>query len=59
MKKSMAFIALFLVGALVMFAFDYTITLFIGMFMQLGAIVLGVWVIADPAFLEGDSEDKS
>lgn len=54
MKKPITFIALFLVGALVMFAFDSTITLFVGMFMQLGAVGIGVFAIAAPEFLEDD-----
>jgi hypothetical protein len=59
MKNSLAFIGLFVVGALLMFAFDHTITLFIGLFMQLAAIALGVWVIADPAFLGGDADEDA
>lgn len=54
MKKPITFIALFLVGALVMFAFDNTITLFVGMFLQLGAVGIGVFAIATPGFLESD-----
>lgn len=54
MKKPITFIALFLVGAIVMFAFDSTITLFVGMFLQLGSIGVGVFAIATPEFLESD-----
>lgn len=55
MKKPITFIALFFVGALVMFVFDTTLTLFVGMFMQLGAVGIGVFAIATPEFLEDDS----
>lgn len=56
MTKPATFIALFVVGALVMFAFDYTATLFIGMVLQLAAVVAGVFAIAQPEFLKGDRE---
>lgn len=54
MTKPGTFIALFLVGAIVMFAFDHTLTLLLGMALQLAAVVLGIFVVATPEFLEGD-----
>lgn len=54
MTKPITFIALFLVGALVMFLFESTITLFVGMFLQLGAVGIGVFAIATPGFLDED-----
>ena len=55
MKKPATFIGLFLVGAIVMFAFDNPFTLALGMLLQLAAVVLGIFVVAEPEFLEGDS----
>ncbi len=54
MTKPATFIGLFLVGAIVMFAFDMTFTLVLGMALQLAAVVIGVFAIATPEFLKGD-----
>lgn len=54
MTKPATFIGIFIVGAIVMFAFDSTITLFVGMALQVAAVVLGIFVIATPEFLIGD-----
>lgn len=57
MKKPAAFIVVFAVGALLMFAFDHTITLLLGMALQTAAVVMGVFAIATPEFLSGDADD--
>lgn len=57
MMKPVTFVLLFLVGALVMFAFDYTLTLIVGMALQVAAVVLGLFVVLTPGFLEGDAEN--
>lgn len=54
MNKPATFIVLFLIGAAVMFVFDNTFTLLIGMILQLAAVVLGVFAIAEPGFLTAD-----
>ncbi|MBJ7355149.1 MAG: hypothetical protein JHC98_10005 [Thermoleophilaceae bacterium] len=59
MTKPITFIVLFLVGALVMFVFDNTFTLFIGMFLQLAAVGIGVFAIATPGFLDADGDAAS
>jgi hypothetical protein len=57
MRRPVAFIALFIVGALTMFAFDATLTLLLGMALQVAAVVLGVFTIATPGFLGGDADE--
>lgn len=57
MKRPAAFIAVFVLGAAVMFIFDSTLTLLAGVILQTAAIVLGVFAIATPEFLSGDDED--
>ncbi len=57
MNKSLAFIAVFVVGALVMFAFDAWYTLLLGMAIQVAAVIMGIAAIATPEFLSGDAED--
>lgn len=57
MKRSAAFIVIFAAGALLMFAFDSTVTLLLGMALQVAAIILGVFAIAKPEFLRGDARD--
>lgn len=57
MNKSLAFIPVFVAGALLMFLFDNAWTLLGGMIIQTVAVCMGVAVIAAPAFLEGDAED--
>jgi TM2 domain-containing membrane protein YozV len=59
MTKPATFIVLFLVGALVMFLFDQWYTLLIGAALQIAAIVTGVFVVATPEFLEGDSGETA
>lgn len=56
MTKPATFITLFIVGAVVMFAFDSAVTLLLGTLLQLTAVVSGVFAVASPSFLEGDSE---
>jgi hypothetical protein len=58
MNKSLAFIAVFVVGALVMFLFDVWYTLLIGAAIQLVAVVMGVRAIATPEFLSGNAEER-
>ena len=55
MRRPLTFIALFAVGAFVMFAFETTLTLLFGMTLQVAAIVLGVFTIATPEFLTADA----
>lgn len=55
MRRPLTFIALFAVGAFVMFAFETTLTLLFGMTLQVAAIVLGVFTIAAPDFLSADA----
>lgn len=57
MNKSLAFIPVFVVGALLMFLFDNTWTLLGGFVVQVAAVCMGVAAIATPAFLEADAED--
>jgi hypothetical protein len=57
MNKTLAFIPVFVVGALLMFLFDNTWTLLGGMIIQTAAVCMGVAAIAAPAFLEADAED--
>lgn len=56
MNKSLAFIPVFIAGALLMFLFDDWYTLLGGMIIQVVAVCMGVAVIAEPSFLEGDAE---
>lgn len=56
MRRS-GFIFLFVLGAAVMFVFDSSVTLALGMLVQAAAIVLGVFSIATPEFLSADVED--
>lgn len=55
MQKPMTFLALFIVGALTMFLFEAWYTLLLGMALQLAAVVVGVFVIAEPRFLTEDA----
>jgi multisubunit Na+/H+ antiporter MnhC subunit len=57
MSRPLTFIALFAVGAFVMFAFESVFTLALGMALQVAAIILGVFTIATPEFLSGDRDD--
>lgn len=56
MTRPIVFIAVFLIGAATMFLFDSTITLLLGMALQVAAVVIGVFTIATPEFLGGDDE---
>ncbi|MGH2958217.1 MAG: hypothetical protein ACRDKE_01315 [Solirubrobacterales bacterium] len=58
MNKALAFIPVFIVGALLMFLFDNTWTLLGGMIIQVIAVCMGVAAIAAPAFLEADADDS-
>lgn len=57
MSKSLAFIPVFIAGALLMFLFDNAWTLLGGMIIQTVAVCMGVAAIATPAFLEADADD--
>jgi hypothetical protein len=57
MSKSLAFIGVFIVGALVMFLFDAWFTLLLGITIQLTAVVMGLFEILQPEFLEGDDDE--
>ncbi len=56
MMKPVTFLVLFIVGALTMFAFDHTLTLLVGMALQIAAVVVGLFVVLTPDFLGSDSE---
>jgi hypothetical protein len=56
MNKTLAFIGVFIVGALVMFLFDVWYTLLVGMVIQVVAVIMGIYTIATPEFLTGDAE---
>lgn len=51
--RRLAFVVLFVIGAGTMFFFDHWATLLVGMALQVAAIVLGLFTIATPDFLEG------
>jgi hypothetical protein len=57
MIKSLAFIGVFIFGALTMFLFDAWYTLLLGMTIQLTAVVMGLFEILQPEFLEGDDDE--
>jgi hypothetical protein len=57
MNKTLAFIPVFLAGAMLMFLFDNGWTLLGGMIIQTVAVCMGVAAIAAPAFLEADAAD--
>jgi hypothetical protein len=57
MNKALAFIPVFIVGALVMFLFDVWYTLLIGMTIQVVAVIMGIGAIATPEFLSGEAEE--
>ncbi|MGK2877900.1 MAG: hypothetical protein ACSLFF_04925 [Solirubrobacterales bacterium] len=59
MKNPYLFLIVFVVGAAVLFLFDFWLTLLIGVLMCVGAVVLGVFAIAEPEFLDGDGSDKN
>jgi hypothetical protein len=50
-------LVLFGVGAAVLFAFDYTVTLTAGILILLASIVSGVFATATPTFLAAEDED--
>ena len=56
MMKPVTFIALFVVGALTMFLFDHTLTLLVGMALQIAAVVVGLFVVLTPDFLKGETD---
>ena len=49
-------LALGVVGALVLFAFELTITLALGVAMLVGFVGAGWWLIAAPGFLDADDD---
>lgn len=57
MNKSLAFIPVFIAGAMLMFLFDNAWTLLGGMIIQTVAVCMGVAAIAAPAFLEADDDE--
>ncbi len=59
MNKPLAFIPVFIVGALVMFLWDSWYTLLIGMVVQVIAVVIGLRAILTPEFLSADADDNS
>jgi hypothetical protein len=59
MTRSLAFIGIFIVGALTMFLFDAWYTLLLGITIQLTAVVMGLFEILQPEFLEGDDDEDA
>ena len=55
MKRPPLFVIVFAVGAAVLFVFDFWLTILIGVAMCLAAVVLGVFTIAEPGFLDDDA----
>lgn len=53
----LAFIAVFVVGAGVLFVFDHWFTILAGVVLCFAAVVIGVFTIAEPGFLDGDGSD--
>ncbi len=47
---------LFGLGSALLFPFDATITIILGVLLLLASIVSGVFAVANPSFLEGDEE---
>lgn len=50
-------LVLFVVGAVVLFFFDSTVTLTAGILILFAAIVSGIFATATPEFLAGEPED--
>lgn len=57
MRNRIVFVALFVIGAGVMFLFDNAFTLTLGMLLQAAAVVFGLFTILTPEFLSGDADD--
>jgi hypothetical protein len=55
MKSPYLFLVLFVVGAGVLFLFDFWWTILTGVALCLAAVVVGVFTIAEPEFLDGDA----
>ena len=47
---------LFGLGSALLFPFDTTITITVGIVLLLASIVSGVFAVANPSFLEGDEQ---
>ena len=47
---------LFGLGSALLFPFDATITITVGIVLLLASIVSGVFAVANPSFLEGDEQ---
>lgn len=58
-KNPVVFLTLFIVGALVMFLFDNWFTLTVGIALQIAAVVVGLFTVAEPEFLEGDRGESA
>jgi hypothetical protein len=52
-------LVLFVVGAVVLFFFDSTVTLTAGILILFAAIVSGIFATATPEFLAGEPEDPA
>ncbi|MGB0873424.1 MAG: hypothetical protein ACPHCI_04415 [Solirubrobacterales bacterium] len=48
-------LALFVIGVGLLFPFEYTITLILGVGFLLAFVVYGMFVVAEPDFLSGES----
>lgn len=49
------FLIVFVVGAFTLFFFDEWFTILTGVVLCIAAVVLGVFTIAEPEFLDGDA----
>lgn len=49
------FLIVFVVGAFTLFVFDEWFTILAGVVLCIAAVVLGVFTIAEPEFLDGDA----
>jgi hypothetical protein len=57
MKSAAGMLALFAAGVVLMVGFEHLVTRVLGLLALLAFIVLGVFLIADPAFLEEDGDE--
>ena len=56
-RLEIATVACFVLGAGLLFPFDSTITLLLGMLLLVAFVVCGVFVLASPEALAGEPED--
>lgn len=56
MRSRAAWLALGVVGVLLLVPFDWPATIALGVFCLIGFVVRGTWLIATPEFLSQDEE---